>query len=378
MQDSLNLRAGEWVEVRSKEEILSTLDEKGRLEALPFMPEMFAFCGRRFRVNKRAHKTCDPVNGLEIRGMTRTVHLQGLRCDGSAHGGCQAGCLIYWKDAWLKRANEEDQRAAATISQPPPSPYAGGGCTDDDVLAATRESPLPAGTADPTYVCQATRVKDATYPLRWWNPRHYLEDLTSGNVHPSRMISTFCFSIYRSVTEAGLGFGSALRWIYDRFQALRGGVPYPSRRGKVLSGQRTPTATLDLQPGELVRVKSYSEILHTLDQEWKNRGLYFDAEMVPFCGGTFRVLRRVHRIINEKTGKMLAFKSDAVILEGVECQALYAQHRKFCPRAYYSYCREIWLERVVPSAPVRPSNGHELRIDTDRRHAIDMPSQAQV
>jgi hypothetical protein len=32
------LRAGDWVEVRSKQEILRTLDKGGRLEGLPFMP----------------------------------------------------------------------------------------------------------------------------------------------------------------------------------------------------------------------------------------------------------------------------------------------------------------------------------------------------
>jgi hypothetical protein len=39
-QDVLNLRVGKSVEVRSESEILATLDEKGELEALPFMPEM--------------------------------------------------------------------------------------------------------------------------------------------------------------------------------------------------------------------------------------------------------------------------------------------------------------------------------------------------
>ena len=37
----MTIGAGDWVEVRSKEEILATLDEHGRLEGLPFMPQMF-------------------------------------------------------------------------------------------------------------------------------------------------------------------------------------------------------------------------------------------------------------------------------------------------------------------------------------------------
>ena len=42
---SPRFRAGEWVQVRTKEEILSTLDAKGQLDELPFMPEMLRYCG---------------------------------------------------------------------------------------------------------------------------------------------------------------------------------------------------------------------------------------------------------------------------------------------------------------------------------------------
>ena len=100
---SLTLRAGDIVEVRSANEILSTLDVNGTLDALPFMPEMLQYCGKRFRVYKSAHKSCDTIKDwMTMRGMTNAVHLEGLRCDGEAHGGCQAGCLLFWKVAWLK------------------------------------------------------------------------------------------------------------------------------------------------------------------------------------------------------------------------------------------------------------------------------------
>ena len=61
MNSKKQLSALDWVEVRSKEEILATLDSKGQLDGMPFMPEMFAFCGERFQVFKRAHKGCDTV-----------------------------------------------------------------------------------------------------------------------------------------------------------------------------------------------------------------------------------------------------------------------------------------------------------------------------
>src|SRR5262245_47281918 len=97
------LRVGDWVEVRTKEEILASLDSNGRLGGLPFMPQMFTYCGQRFQIFKVAHKTCDTVTGPAGLSLTQCVHLN-LRCDGQAYGGCDAACLIFWKEAWLRPA----------------------------------------------------------------------------------------------------------------------------------------------------------------------------------------------------------------------------------------------------------------------------------
>jgi hypothetical protein len=107
---------------------------------------------------------------------------------------------------------------------------------------------------------------------------------------------------------------------------------------------------LNLQPGELVRVKSHEEILKTLDTNSRNRGLYFDAEEVPYCDETHRVLKRVTRILDEKTGRMQELKTPCVILDSVICQSRYSECRLFCPRSIYPYWREIWLERVGPNS----------------------------
>jgi len=50
-------------------------------------------------------------------------------------------------------------------------------------------------------------------------------------------------------------------------------------------------------------VKSYGDILATLDSANKNRGLFFDAELVPFCSREFRVKARLTNFIDEKTRK---------------------------------------------------------------------------
>src|SRR5580704_15395576 len=119
---SAKLRVGDWVEVRSKDEILRTLDSNGQVDGMPFMPEMFAFCGKKFQVYKRAHKTCDTVFPVRGRRVADAVHLE-TRCDGSAHGGCQASCLLFWKDAWLKPV--AGKAAGSAAAQP-----AASGCTE--------------------------------------------------------------------------------------------------------------------------------------------------------------------------------------------------------------------------------------------------------
>src|SRR6185436_4353523 len=96
-----HLMPGDLVEVRSLAEILTTLDDQGTLDKMPFMPEMIAYCGKQFRVSRRAFKTC--VDDGDMREMPDTVLLEEVRCDGASHNGCDRGCLIFWKTAWLKQ-----------------------------------------------------------------------------------------------------------------------------------------------------------------------------------------------------------------------------------------------------------------------------------
>jgi hypothetical protein len=348
------LSAGEWVEIRSQEEILKSLDGNGELDGMPFMPEMFAFCGKRFQVYKRAHKTCDTVVLGRGRRVESAVHLD-TRCDGRAHGGCEARCLLFWKEAWLKPIGANS--APETTSRSDASSEAGVGsstvgCTESIIWART-QSAQPDGGA-PAYVCQATRLPDASTLLPWWDLRQYVEDYTSGNVGLATMASGFAFMAYRhGLVTLGIGLGPTLKWLYDRFQRLRGGTPYPHRDGQIPVGAPTPANTLDLQPGEWVRVKSLEAIRATYDKSNRNRGLGFDGEMVPYCGGTYRVLKRVTKIINEKTGRMQGMKTSCIVLDGVVCQARYSDCRLFCPRSIYPYWREIWLERVEDNGSSR-------------------------
>jgi hypothetical protein len=86
-----------------------------------------------------------------------------------------------------------------------------------------------------------------------------------------------------------------------------------------------------------------------------NRGMSWDAELVPYCGGTYRVLKRVTKIIHERTCKMQEMKTPCIILDSVVCQARYSFRRMHCPKGMYPYWREIWLERVEPAPPIQAS-----------------------
>jgi hypothetical protein len=165
-------------------------------------------------------------------------------------------------------------------------------------------------------------MRKATSHLSGWDLGQYLKDVLSGNV---------------SVRTIAKGL---LVWIFNLIQSVRKGAYYPYIAGKLT---KTPAIRLDLRPGELVRVRPKAEILETLDTRNRNRGLTFDREMVRYCGGTYRVRRRIDKLMSEKTGKMMPITADCIILEDVICTG---ELNRFCPRSVFPCWKETWLERV--------------------------------
>ena len=330
----LSLRAGELVEVRSEEEILATLDDRGELDSLPFMPEMLQYCGKQFTVYKAAHKACDTLTKPSpgIRRMRNAVHLAGVRCDGQAHGGCQAACLTYWKEAWLKRVDDRSDGLAPTGAATPPDRRP----TVADLYVNTHKAPGTAG--EERFACQVTELPRAApelLPLR--DMSQYVQDVRSGNVGVLavlRAVLVGLFNRYQSLSA---------RVLPERLR-FRGGLRWGFLRG---SATKTPTGRTDLRPGERVRIKPKAEIMRTLDSDLQNRGLGFDPEMARYCGREARVLRRVEQIIDERTGELLHMKNPCIMLENVVCEGAYNSN---CPRSIYAYWREIWLERVDSTA----------------------------
>ncbi len=300
------LLPGDLVEVLSEREILSTLDEKGTFENLPFMPEMLKFCGKTFRVSRQAFKTC--VDDREMRQLNGTVFLEEVRCDGGGHGGCGRACLIFWKEAWLKKAGA----SPAVIGHLVPK------ASQADLSALAMRNG--------EFFCQSTEILNASQPLPWWQPRQYLWDLKYNRIPLSQWLKSLFIAFYNKVAYI-CNFKS---W---RF------IAGPQAEGQ--SGLQTPS--LNLQPGEMVRVKSLDQIKQTLDAEGKHQHLLFAPAMAEFAGQVMRVQDRVEKIILEGTTRQRRIK-DTVLLEGATCDGIC--HR-LCPRQSLLFWRECWLERVV-------------------------------
>ncbi len=308
----LRLWPGEWVQVRPFAEIAGTLDEEGRLDGLPFMPEMVRHCGTRHRVFRRVEKIHHYYGPTapHLRRLQDAVLLGELRCDGAGHGGCQAGCQLIWKEAWLVPSN----RTEADL----PAPEAA------DASRLSTFTKVGAADGEERYACQMTELPAATARLSWRDPRHYWRELRSGNVRPGPFIVAVALALFNTAQRQLRGAEAPYREPTDR--------------------KTSPKEVLDLQPGEIVRVKTRRQIEETLNNVSKNRGLWFDREMHRFCGGEFRVASVVRTIVDEASGKMLTMGSACIVLAGVSATGEYLG---LCPQNELIFWHEIWLERVT-------------------------------
>jgi hypothetical protein len=273
---------------------------------------MLQFYGRRFRVAQRALTVC--ISGPESsRGFhaDNVVTLDGVRCSGVAHDGCQKACTIFWHEAWLQWANRR--------SRPPH--------VDLQEIEKLR-SRLKVLSGAETYYCQASELPKASRPLsRWEKMKRYVAGFRAGNF---------------SAPEMANGIATFLLW---RSRRKLFGV-YPRGRRK-----KTPEENLNLQPGEWVEVKPLESIIETLDESGRNRGLFFSPDMRLWCGQKLRVKGRLDRIIADGTGKMKRLRN-TVYLEGPTCGCAYVTGLGMagCSRCELTYWREIWLRRC--EAPV--------------------------
>jgi hypothetical protein len=290
----LKLRAGTWVEVKSPLEIAQTLDADGLLDGLPFMPEMMQFCGKRFRVLRRAEKTCvefpgGPVYKIREFHNNDVVRLEMPRCSGDAHAGCQRSCIFFWKQAWLRKTSRAPTAPANLLAQ------------QQELRARLKTTQGPG-----RYLCQSTALAQSTHTLT-----------------RARVVLKCFYDVF----SGSRGLFEMAKYVFvPLYEYVRARSP----RLLVANLKRTPVGRLNLQPGEWVRIKLEPEIAATLDSRACNRGLRCDSGMRRFCGGRYQVRSRLERMIAETTGEMRQVES-TVILDGLNCLC-WQNHVGGCPR----------------------------------------------
>ena len=290
------LSRGQLVQVHELADILATLDTDGKLDGLPFMPEMAALCGQTFRVKRQVERTC--VAGIGMRQMRNTVFLDNARCNGQSHDGCQRGCQMFWKTAWLLPIQAIPSRnSAAPISQHPTS------------------LPTRIGAR---YVCQSTELAGATLPMSRWSVMPFLREIANGDLS---------WPAFARI---------AARVVRRRL--------FPGRKSETLAGTpgRKSRGALGLGSGDWVDVKSAAGIVESLDEHGRNCGLGFTPTMIPALGRRHQVLYPIRKIILEQDGKMVQL-SNTVALDGVVCEGNCVNQ---CPRAEYLFWRESWLDHA--------------------------------
>jgi len=306
-QPTQELRPGDLVEVKAPNEIIQTLDADGTLDKLPFMPEMLGYCGKKFRVARRVVKTCTSgtLAGSRMLGFRSDdiLLLDGLRCSGVDHDGCEKACMIFWREAWLRKAEAQGPESKVDPR-------------DTDQLRAR----LKTSTGPNKYFCQASELLNATGPLsRLERFTKCFREISAGNCNVFQMAERIGIWVFWKVRRVFLG---------------------PYGRG---DKKTTPVESLNLRAGDCVEVKSMESIRQTLNEKAHNRGLWFSPDMRLLCGREQRVEKRVEKIIVDGTGEMRQLRN-TVFLEGSHCSC---PHVAFggCPRNEYVYWREIWLRR---------------------------------
>jgi hypothetical protein len=106
INNTSTLKAGDLVRVRSKEEILVTLNHWGILKGCMFMPEMSPYCGTVQRVMKRMERFVDERD-YHVKKCNGIILLEGLNCQGTSdYGRCDRTCFYFWREEWLEKVDE--------------------------------------------------------------------------------------------------------------------------------------------------------------------------------------------------------------------------------------------------------------------------------
>jgi CelD/BcsL family acetyltransferase involved in cellulose biosynthesis len=109
--------AGSLVHVREREEIERTLDARGRLRGLSFVPAQWDYCGRVVRVQRQVLRILDDRG--KFRAVSGTTLLEGLDCGGpTGTAGCGRHCPLMFRDEWIESVDGVDAKIPEAPAEP--------------------------------------------------------------------------------------------------------------------------------------------------------------------------------------------------------------------------------------------------------------------
>ncbi len=179
-----------------------------------------------------------------------------------------------WKEAWLRPAAP----AAAAGKHPVHFPYKQGELAALSTFANRQND---AGTE-----CDLSVKRRAD--CRWHSVAH-VRPTTLRTRHADRQCQVEALFVGIELRSSTGPNGSAEE---RDSPTMRLGPPQPLPRVSWIS---SPASSFGVKPKNLIEL--------TLNSQSRNRGLYFDRDMIRFCGGEYRVKARVERVIIEKTGR---------------------------------------------------------------------------
>ncbi len=99
----LAFQAGEFVRVRTIEEIEATLDRWGKCKGCTFLSSMREYCGTTQRVLKPLKRFVDERD-YRVKTGRHTYILQNVLCQGvGSYGRCDRSCYFFWRAEWLEK-----------------------------------------------------------------------------------------------------------------------------------------------------------------------------------------------------------------------------------------------------------------------------------
>jgi hypothetical protein len=100
---SQGLKTGDWVRVRSREEIQETLNRWKELKGCAFLEYMDQYCGTTQRVLQVMERFLDERD-YRVKKTRGIILLEGVICHGTpVFGRCDRCCHLFWREEWLEK-----------------------------------------------------------------------------------------------------------------------------------------------------------------------------------------------------------------------------------------------------------------------------------